>query len=436
LDAKVDSALNELTASEIAATIASGRTTSEAVVRACLDRIAARETEVQAWAAFDPEQALAAARDFDRSGKRGPLGGKPLGGVPFGVKDIIDTADLPTEWGTPIWRGHRPRRDAACVALTRKAGGILLGKTVTTEFANLHPGPTRNPHDPARTPGGSSSGSAAAVADRMVPVALGTQTTGSTIRPASFCGIFGYRPTYGEHRLHGVMEASGSLDTLGILARSLEDVALWRDVLLGVAPEPIGEIASPPRIGFCRTHNWDQVESTTQRLVEGAADALAKRGARVAEVDLPDDFARLNEAHRWISSFEFARTFTFEIEHHWDEISHTLRNGRLADGLGCGFERYVEMLTFAEHCRRAIEVVWDEHDVLLTPAAFGEAPVGMPAFAGAPLYMMWTVLHVPAVTLPVFTGPSGMPIGLQLIGRRHHDRQLFAHARWVYRQLT
>jgi Asp-tRNA(Asn)/Glu-tRNA(Gln) amidotransferase A subunit family amidase len=428
---RISSGLHELTATEIAAAIAAGRTTSEAVVRACLERIAAREADVQAWAALDAEQAIAAARAFDRDGAPGPLGG-----VPFGVKDNIDTADLPTEWGTPIWRGRQARRDAACVALTRRAGGILLGKTVTTEFANLHPGPTRNPHDLARTPGGSSSGSAAAVADHMVPIALGTQTTGSTIRPASFCGVFGYRPTWGEHRLHGVMEASGSLDTLGILARSIEDVALWRDVLLGIPPVPIAETAAPPRIGFCRTHNWEQVEPTTRRVVEDAAAALARGGARVAEVHLPRDFSRLNEAHRSISSFEFARTFTFEITHHWEAISDTLRNGRLADGLACTFERYVEMQELAERCRREIESVWDDYDVLITPAAFGEAPVGMPAFAGAPFYMMWTVLHVPAMTLPVLTGPNGMPVGLQLIGRRHYDRKLFAHARWAYRELT
>src|SRR5712691_2356385 len=207
MDVEVKAALNELTAGEIVAAIDAGRTTCEAVVRACLDRVAAREGEVQAWAYLDPDQALASARAFDRNGRHGPLAG-----VPVGVKDIIDTFDMPTEWGTPIHRGRRTRRDAACVALTRKAGGIVLGKTVTTEFANLHPGKTRNPRNVTRTPGGSSSGSAAAVADFMVPLALGTQTTGSTIRPASFCGVFGYRPTYGEHRLHGVMEASGSLD--------------------------------------------------------------------------------------------------------------------------------------------------------------------------------------------------------------------------------
>jgi amidase len=430
MDARTDARLNELTASEIVAAIAAGRTTSEAVVRACLDRIAAREPEVQAWAALDPDQAIAAARAFDRSGRGGPLAG-----VPFGVKDIIDTIDLPTEWGTLIHRGRRTNRDAACVALSRRAGGIMLGKTVTTEFANLHPGKTRNPHDPARTPGGSSSGSAAAVADHMVPIALGTQTTGSTIRPASFCGVLGYRPTYGEHRLHGVMEASGSLDTLGILARSVEDVALYRDVLLGIEPEPVADTERPPRIGFCRTHIWEQVEPTTQALVEDAARQLARCGAEVSDLDLPQAFAQLNEAHRWISSFEFVRTFTWEIEHHWDEISTTLRQGRIADGLSCSFERYIEMKQVAEHCRRELAPVWERYDVLLTPAAFGEAPVGVPAFASAPLYMMWTALHVPAITLPVLHGPAGMPIGLQLLARRHDDRTLFAHARWAYRQL-
>ena len=251
-----DRPLHELTATEIVAAIGAGRTTCEAVACACLERIAAREHAVQAWQHLDPDAAIAAARAFDRDRRQGPLAG-----VPFGVKDIIDTCDMPTAWGTAIYRDRRPRRDAACVALTRKAGGLLLGKTVTTEFANLHPGKTRNPHDPARTPAGSSSGSAAAVADFMVPIALGTQTTGSTIRPASFCGVFGYRPTYGQHRMHGVMEASGSLDTLGLLARSIEDIALYRDrVARGAAgadcrpAAPAAHRALPdPRLGGGRT---------------------------------------------------------------------------------------------------------------------------------------------------------------------------------------
>ena len=420
-----------MTATEIVAAIGSGRTSCEAVTRACLERIAAREAEVGAWAYCDADAAIAAARSIDRGARRGPLAG-----VPFGVKDIIDTSDMPTEWGTPIHKGRQPERDAACVALTRKAGGLLLGKTVTTEFANLHPGKTRNPHDLTRTPAGSSSGSAAAVADFMVPIALGTQTTGSTIRPASFCGVFGYRPTYGEHRLHGVMEASGSLDTLGILARSIEDIALWRDVLLGIPPEPVAELAAPPRIGLCRTHVWDQVEPATRKLVEDAARRLAKAGAKVKDVDLPAGCDQLNDAHRWISSFEFARTFTWEIEHHWDEISDTLRGGRLNDGINGGFERYIAAKAAAETCRRSLDPLWADHDVLLTPAAFGEAPVGTSAFAGVALFQIWTALHLPQISLPVFKGPNGMPIGAMLLARRHDDRRLFASARWAYRQLT
>lgn len=420
-----------MTATEIVAAIGAGRTTCEAVTRACLDRIAAREAEVGAWAYCDPDAAIAAACSIDRGGNRGPLNG-----VPFGAKDIIDTFDMPTEWGTPIHKGRQPERDAACVALTRKAGGLLLGKTVTTEFANLHPGKTRNPHDLTRTPAGSSSGSAAAVADLMVPIALGTQTTGSTIRPASFCGVFGYRPTYGEHRLHGVMEASGSLDTLGILARSIGDISLWRDVLLGIPPEPPATLSTLPRIGLCRSHVWEQCEPTTRQLVEDAAQQLARAGAKVTDFELPSVFTKLNDAHRWISSFEFARTFTFEIENHWNEISDTLRGGRLKDGIQGDFERYVASKELAQQCRGRLDALWDDVDVLLTPAAFGEAPVGMAAFAGVPLFQLWTMLHVPQISLPVFKGPAGMPIGAMLIARRHDDRKLFACAQWTWQKLT
>ena len=422
--------LNHLTATEIVAAVGAGRITCEAVVRACLDRIAERESKVHAWAHLDPDAALTAARAFDQRG-----GGGPLAGVPFGVKDIIDTHDLPTEWGTPIHKGRRPERDAACVALSRRAGGVLLGKTVTTEFANLHPGPTRNPHDPTRTPAGSSSGSAAAVADFMVPIAIGTQTTGSTIRPASFCGVFGYRPTWGEHRLHGVMEASGSLDTLGVLARSVEDIALYRDVLLGIPPVPITELTRPPRIGLCRTHVWDQLEPETRELVERGAQTLARAGADVSDVALPSGCEQLNDAHRTISSFEFARTFTFEIEHHWNEISDTLRGGRLKDGIEGNFERYIQAKGIAAECQRKIDAVFDDVDVLLTAAAFGEAPVGMAAFAGVPLFQIWTTLHVPVMTVPAFKGPNSLPIGAQFVARRHEDRKLFACAHWAWRKL-
>lgn len=428
---KISAALNELTATEIVAAIAAGRITCEAVARACLERIEAREPQVRAWAHLDRERVIGRARALDRGARRGPLHG-----VPFGVKDIIDSCDLPTEYGTAIHEGHRPAKDAACVALSRKAGGVLMGKTITTEFANVTPGPTRNPLDFSRTPGGSSSGSAAAVADCHVPVAIGTQTTGSTTRPASFCGVFGYRPTYGDLRTAGVMEASGSLDTLGILARSVEDIALYRDVLLGIEPEPLPDTVSPPRIGFCRPYFWDRLERATQKLLEDGARRLARAGSSVEEVPLPAaDFEGLEAAHRWISGFEMARNLAWEIENHWDRISANLREGRLKDGLACSYERYCEMRAFVERSRERLAPLMASHDVLLAPAAAGEAPVGMHPVPHPYVYMIWTTMHVPSITLPVFEGPGGLPVGAQLVARRCDDRRLLAAARWAFRVL-
>jgi amidase len=422
-------ALNDLTATEIAARLDAGSVTCEAVARACLDRIAEREPVVHAWAHLEPDRVIADARALDRGPRRGPLHG-----VPFGVKDIIDTADLPTEYGSPIHKGHRPARDAACVALSRKAGGLLLGKTVTTEFANVTPGPTRHPLDPARTPGGSSSGSGAAVADRMVPLALGTQTTGSTTRPASFCGVFGYRPTWGDLRVTGVMEASGSLDTLGILARSVEDVSLYRDVLLGIEHRPLPD-GSPPRIGFPRPYFWERLDAATRRLLEDAAKRLARAGAQVEDVQLPEGLEALEDAHRWISGFEMARNLAWEVENHREKISEAFREGRLRDGAACTYERYTEMRRVVEQCRQRLAPVMERCDVLLAPAAQGEAPAGWHPVPHPWVYMAWTAMQVPSITLPVFEGPSGLPIGAQLIGRKFDDRRMLAAGRWVYRVL-
>jgi Asp-tRNA(Asn)/Glu-tRNA(Gln) amidotransferase A subunit family amidase len=424
-------ALNELGAAEIARAVSDGDTTCEAVARACLDQIAAREAQVQAWQYLDPQQVIAAARTLDAGGKRGPLAG-----VPFGVKDIIDTCDMPTEYGSPIYQGHRPAGDAACVALARKAGGLLMGKTVTTEFANRHPGKTHNPHDPARTPGGSSSGSAAAVADHMVPLAIGTQTNGSTIRPASFCGVFGYRPSFGDLRCTGVKEAAGTLDTLGLFARSVEDIALCRDALLGIAPAPVASELPAPRIGFCRTHLWHGLETCTQKLLEDATGKLANAGAKVSDVVLPADFEELEHVQRAIGSFEIARNLTWEIENHWEKISATMRNDRIRNGLACSFERYREARSFAERCRPLLDVIFDDYDILLTASADGEAPVGLHSTGNAALCSIWTTTHVPVMNVPAFTGPNGLPVGMQLVARRGNDRGLFSAAQWVYRQLV
>jgi len=400
------------------------------VARACLARIAEREPQVQAWQYLDPQQVIAAARMLDRGSARGPLFG-----VPFGAKDIIDSADMPTEYGTPIHAGHRPAKDAACIALTRKAGGLLFGKTVTTEFANIFPGKTRNPHDVTRTPGGSSSGSAAAVADFMVPLALGTQTTGSVTRPSSFCGAFGYRPTYGDIRTAGVMEASGSLDTVGISARSIEDIALYRDILVGVPPAPVVKDISKPRLAFCRPYYWSRLAPYTQQLLEEAAARLARAGLPITEIELGEEFRASEQAHKLISGFEMARNLTWELEHHANRISDKLRFGRLKDGSECSYETYSEMRAVCEQLRNKIDEVMARYDGVIAPAA-DEAPVGNDPVPHPWIYMPWTIAHVPTITLPVFKGPSGMPVGMQVLARRYHDRKLFAVAQTVYEILA
>jgi amidase len=351
-----------------------------------------------------------------------------------GIKDLIDTFDMPTEYGTVIHARYQPRIDAACVALTRRAGGLIMGKTVTTEFANLTPGKTKHPQDPTRTPGGSSSGSGAAVGDYMVPLAIGTQTTASTIRPASFSGCVGYRPTWGDLPLAGVMEVAESLDTLGLIARSIDDIALYRDVLLCVKPEPLpSQVNAAPRVGFCRSIFWDKCDDSTKTLLQHCATMLSKAGARLADVTLPQSFDRMPDAHRWISSFEFVRNRAWEIDHHFDMISERLRHGRIQDGLTCSFEQYKSSREFAERSRLQMDDLFRDYDVLLTPAVAGEAPIGLEATGDPSFSLLWTTLHVPTITLPLFTGPNGLPVGVQLIARRGADRQMFNVARWVSR---
>ena len=419
--------IHELTATEIANYIAAGSTKAETVVRACLERIAEREPTVQAWQFLDPALALKQARLLDQGSIRGPLHG-----VPVGIKDIIDTADMPTEYGTLIHAGHRPHMDAACVALTRRAGGIIMGKTVTTEFANRHPGKTMHPMDPQRTPGGSSSGSAAAVGDRMVPLAVGTQTTGSTIRPAAYNGCFGYRPTWGDLRLAGVMEAAGSVDTLGLIARSVEDIALYRDVLIDIPHQPLPATpCAPPRVGVCKTQFWEETDDATKRAIESCAQAMAKAGARVTAFRLPASFDPIDEIHQRISSFEFARNRAWEINHHYDEISQTLRENRLRHGLAYSFEQYREARAAGEKLRLELDDIFHDYDVILTPSAPGVPPVGLNATGSAAFSSIWTVCHNPSMTLPLFSGTNGLPIGVQLVTTRDSDRYLFEAARWT-----
>ena len=423
--------LADLTASEAAAGISAGKFTAEALTRACLDRIAGIEPEVKAWIFLDPERALAQARALDRGPRQGPLHG-----VPFGLKDIIDTVDMPTGHGSPIYAGRQGARDAACVAACRAAGGVVLGKTVTTEFAHRHPGATCNPWNTAHTPGGSSSGSAAAVGARMVPVAFGTQTTGSTIRPAAFCGAVGYKPSYGDFPLTGVGDNVPSFDTLGLIARSVDDLALFRYVVMGLPQRSLGEVpVKGLRVGFCRGAFWGKAEPSTHALLDRTAEALAMAGAKVADFAMPDGEAALTEDVRKVSGFEFARAMTYERLYHGDKLSRDLLDGRAADGLRCSYEDYRAAERRIQDYRRRLEAAMEAVDVLLTPSAPGEAPEGIGRTGDSIFNNLWTTTHVPAVTLPAGLGPKGLPLGVQLVGRLHQDHRLLETAKAVQSQV-
>ncbi|HEU0155834.1 MAG TPA: amidase, partial [Stellaceae bacterium] len=341
------SGAERLSASEAAVRLEAGNLTAEQLVRDCLDRIEARAA-VKAWVSIDPEWAASVARAIDKAGRPGVLKG-----VPVGVKDVIDTFDMPTQHGSPIYRGNRPFADAACVALTRAAGGVILGKTVTTEFANRHPRETVHPHNAAHTPGGSSSGSAAAVADFQVPAGFGTQTGGSTIRPAAFCGVIGYKPSFGEFSRVGIKMQCHNLDTLGVICRSLDDVSLMRAVLLAQPRHPVDRSSNPPRIGFCRTPAWDHADSDTQSLLERTASRLAAAGATVRDVTpAPADIL---DRHRRIFEFEAARNYAYEYDEHHEQLSPALRDGLLKPGRALPLSTYIEALEAAEAFRNQLD---------------------------------------------------------------------------------
>ena len=427
MDAKVARPLNEISATVVARKVAAGETTCEAVVRDCLSRIAARDDVVKAWVNFDPELALAQARALDRAPNRGPLHG-----VPIGVKDIIDTFDMPTEMGSPIYRGYRPAADAACVALLRRAGAVILGKTVTCELAGMAPGETTNPHNPAYTPGGSSSGSGAAVADHMVPAALGTQTGGSVLRPSSFCGIFGYKPTYNAFNKAGVKPAAESIDTIGWLARSIDDIELLTAVLCMQPPQPPRQLGGAPRVGLCRTEIWDTARDETKAAVEDAADKLGKAGATIREVKLPQSFAGLHAVARGtINYYERAACMAFEWDHHRAALSPQMRR-YIENGQQTSREDYVGAWRRIDECRTLLPAVFDGLDVLLAPCVVGEAPKGLALTGDPSMQAMWTALHTPAMTLPSHRGPNNLPVGIQLVAQRYDDDRLFASSRWIW----
>jgi Asp-tRNA(Asn)/Glu-tRNA(Gln) amidotransferase A subunit family amidase len=356
--------------------------------------------------------------------------------LPIGVKDIIDTVDMPTEHGSPIYRGNRPFADAACIALLRSAGATMLGKTVTTEFANRFPGATVNPHNPSHTPGGSSSGSAAAVADFQVPAALGTQTGGSVIRPSAFCGVIGYKPSFGEFSRSGIKLQCHNLDTLGLLCRDLDDVALLRAALIAMPLRKVDRTSAVPRIGLCRTPAWDAAEPATQRLIESTAARLGAAGAKVSEVSFAPAFADILEHHRRVFNFEAARNYAYEYERHHEQVSQVLRDTVLRPGRELPLSAYVEALETAERFRAHLDDIFAEVDLLLTPSAAGEAPEGLGSTGDPSFNGLWTLGWTPCVTLPAGNGPRGLPLGIQLIGKRFEDEALLDKAAWVERHIA
>jgi amidase len=417
--------LNRLSAVDIAQGIALGRFTAEAVTEACLARIDGREGTLNAWAYLDAEGARARARALDQGPVRGPLHG-----VPVGIKDVFDTHDMPTQMGSPIYTGHCPANDASVVAMLRAAGAVILGKTVTCEFAGMFPGKTVNPHDSNRTPGGSSSGSAAAVAENMVPVALGTQTGGSVLRPASFCGIVGFKPSFGAVSRVGLKIAAESLDTVGFLARTIDDAALVTDVLTGQALAAGGEIAQAPAIGLCRTVLWETAEEETVAAVEGAAERLSHAGATLTGVDMAQVFAGLAEARDTINAYQRAHAMAFEWHDHRSGISDNLAE-TLAQGFATPYDAFMGAIKFAESLRAGLDDLFGPNDALLAPCVPGVAPLGLESTGDPALQGLWTILHVPTITLPTYQTADGLPVGIQLVGRPRDDHRLLTVARWV-----
>jgi len=420
-------ALNELSATEVARGIAQGTFTAEAVTRACLERIEKREATVKAWAFIDPELALRQARERDKAAVKGPLHG-----VPIGIKDIFDTFDMPTDMGSPIYHDNRTTTDASSVALVRAAGAVILGKTVTCEFAGLTPNVTRNPHNPDHTPGGSSSGSAAAVADKMAHLAFGTQTGGSVLRPASFCGVVGYKPTYNLISRGGIKFAAESRDTIGLFARTVADVDLVASVLTG--RERISAERRPRKVALCRTHLWDSAAAESKHAIEDSAKRLEAAGCAIVETKLPASFDALAEARTIINPFERARAMAHEWNTHRELISPGL-TAQIEKGLAIPHSDYTRSLKRLKECRDLVPEIFGDADVVLSPCATGEAPKGLDTTGEPKFQEFWTALHVPTIAIPTHRGPKGLPIGIQLIGRHYDDAALLAIAGFVFARL-
>jgi len=411
--------INELPGTELLSAVREDRASVTEIAESCLRRIKAREPLVRAFAHHDPDLVRRSAAAVDRN-----KASTPLRGLPVGIKDNIDTVDEPSEFGSPIYSGRRPPADAAVVKRLRSAGALIVGKTVSAEFALYHPGPTRNPCDTTRTPGGSSSGSAAATADNMVAVAIGTQTAGSVIRPASFCGVVGFKPTFGAIDRTGVKLISPTLDTVGLLARNVADIT----TVFHAVREECSERLMPPvttrrRLGFLRTPGWESADVETRRDLELLASDFTRRGYDIVETTLPADFDQLMAAHVTVMETEVARSLQTEFHQHRNRLSDSAR-AVIERGEARSVQEYDQAMNVASRCRSLLSEVFDDLDGLLTPAAVGEAPLGL-SFTGDPIFCrVWTLLRCPAISLPLLRGPHGLPIGAQIVGPPNADDSL------------
>ena len=422
----MDPTLNTLSATAAAAAIACGETTSSALLEACLERIETRDALVSAWVYVDAELALAKARAADDARAAGkPLG--PLHGLPIAIKDIFDTGDMPTECGSALYRGRRPAEDAQAVSLLRRAGAIVIGKTVTAELALSAPGATANPLDLRRTPGGSSSGSAAAVADHMVPLAVGSQTGGSVIRPASYCGIVGFKPSFGAIPTGGMHLLAEPLDHAGLFARDVADIVLMAKAMMaaGLGAKDSATANSPgrPRIGVLRAPVWREASDDARARFDVWADSLDVRD----RVELGDVFNDAVACQRLILDANLAGNFGAVLETH-PEALRAMTRERVVAGLAIGAKAVSRALSRVEEQRTRLGQIFEDYDALLTLAAPGEAPYGLSSTGDAVFSVIWTLMGVPAITLPMLVGEDGLPIGIQLIGARGEDAKLLAIA--------
>jgi Asp-tRNA(Asn)/Glu-tRNA(Gln) amidotransferase A subunit family amidase len=415
--------LHKLTATTAAQRIAEGKLTSVELVEACLARIAEREDDIRAWAFIDRDLALAQARARDAEKPRGPLHG-----VPVGIKDVIDTEDMPTEYGSKLYAGHRPKLDAATVTRLKAQGAVILGKARTTEFACPYPTITRNPHDFTRTPGVSSSGSAAAVADFMVPLANGTQTGGSVIRPAALCGIYGYKGTLDHLDRAGIRHLKPSIDTLGLFARSLDDLMLMRAALVHGAKAKLKK-PRKLKIGVARTHVWPHARPEAVAMIEQAQRIL---GAET--VELSTQFEENMKRFGTITRYEGLRLTDDVVKQNLDAINPWARES-YEGGLKVTRSDYEAAVRDAQSSRALIARTFESYDVLITPACAGEAPADLQGIEGGLFNALWTQLHVPCVTIPAFQGPNGMPVGLQIVGPHGGDALTLAAASLIEARL-